>query len=69
MIWWDWLNIALIVAVICNLIDIPIIYLMELKNNYKLVPVVVILLIPAIIFLSGLLLWIIFYIAIHLLLL
>lgn len=69
MIWWDWLNIALIVAVICNLIDIPIIYLMKLKNNYKLVPVVVILLIPAIIFLSGLLLWIIFYIAIHLLLL
>ena len=69
MIWWGWLDIALIVAVICNLIDIPIIYLMKLKNNYKLVPVVVILLIPAIVFLSGLLLWIIFYIAIHLLLL
>lgn len=69
MIWWDWLNIALIVAVVCNIIDIPIIYLMELKNNYKLVPVVIILLIPAIVFLSGLLLWIIFYIGIHLLLL
>lgn len=69
MIWWDWLNIALIVAVVCNIIDIPIIYLMELKNNYKLVPVVVVLLIPAIVFLSGLLLWIIFYIGFHLLLL
>ena len=69
MIWWNWLNIALIVAVVCNIIDIPIIYLMELKNNYKLVPVVIILLIPAIVFLSGLLLWIIFYIGIHLLLL
>lgn len=68
MIWWDWLNIALIVAVVCNIIDIPIIYLMELKNNYKLVPVVIILLTPAIVFLSGLLLWIIFYIGIHLLL-